>query len=269
LNENKFYIGGFVRISTSQQKSVFVACLLTVFVLGVGCETPDDNTIETIRNCVDTASRVAATNPSAAAVQAKTCDTMAQASSIATPTMAQIKFGIILLIEQKLTQIAQMANSLKSNTQAPTSGLSTALSIMVFNNSPSPAAIPSTDDVNYSTRIQASGNTLGGNAALLGNMISVATSLASVVGTVTDGPSAVAAIQACATSQASCPPAEQQSLANSIYNMEQGACASASDQASTDKSNPCFQMKAALNGATPSNPVQLLQNFYNYTNAPH
>jgi hypothetical protein len=235
---------------------------LTFFALA--CETPDDNNLESIRTCVDTASKLAVSNAAAAVSKAGECDTLASASTNQTKAMQEIRFGIILLLENKLTQIGLMAQSLKTSSGGR-DGLTTVLSIMVFNYSPGTTAVPSSTDTTYASRISSYGNAVGGAAATLGNMIVLSTTLASFA-TITDSASALAALTSCSQPASTC---DKTAVATAAYAMAQNACAAPSDQASTDPSNLCFKMKAAIGSNTPANPSALLASLAAYAATPH
>ena len=181
--------------------------------------------------------------------------------------MQEIRFGIVLLIESKLTQIAAMAQNLKQSAGSSHDGITGVVAIMVFNATGAPNPLAS--DLTYATRIQSYGSAIGGAAATLGNLISLSTALASFGTGITDANSALAALQNCATLSNGCTAQQQTAAAGSAYAMEQSACAAPSDQASTDPSNMCFKLKTAIGSATPANPAQLLTNLSNYANTAH
>lgn len=214
--------------------------------LATACENPDDNSLEKIRSCVDGASRQSISDASGAATTAGTCETMANSSSLQGKEITEIKFGIILLKEQKLSQIAAMATGLSNSTTANHDGINIAVQVMVFSSGLTP--IPD------ATNIQNLGNQLRGAAQTLGNLIQFSTTLNQITGGFGTDPNAVyTSLNSCSTSGGGSCPAQVPALAASARGLESGACASAADQASTDKNNLCFKMKAALGNPPSSN----------------
>jgi hypothetical protein len=104
------------------------AVIASLYFLGlVACETQEDNSIEEARQCLDNASVLSQTDPVDAATMATySCQPMI--ANINSTDAGLIGVGIVLVMEQKISQLSQVENAISNGNNA----MATSLSFLVF-----------------------------------------------------------------------------------------------------------------------------------------
>lgn len=229
-----------------------IASLLLITLTLMSCgETAEDNTIEKARTCTDNAASIAFTNPDLAATQAATCESMITSSGLTSLEANRIIFGALLIQQKKMSQIATMANNLKTKTSGNLDGLNTVLSVMVFNNPEINTGLTAAG------KVQRAGNKMGAGAQLLGNLIMLATQMAYCASGTVDPNNASAALQACINN----PGLLTVPLTDVINQLKSGACDSEKDKNSTDPNNMCFKLKSANSKCPGATEEEKLKNY--------
>src|ERR1700677_2357958 len=91
--------------------------LPTLLFSTLACENPQDDAIEQAMQCSDNASQLAQTNPAEAATIASTsCEPLIQ--NIQTQEAGLIGVGLVLLEEQKLSNLTSIENAVNSGNGA-------------------------------------------------------------------------------------------------------------------------------------------------------
>jgi len=227
--------------------------ILATFVMALlACESPTDNNIEQARLCTNNAAKMALSTPAAAVAPATACESFIISSNLSNNIEgAKIQFSDILMEDQILGGIAQAAGAKSGSVDS----LNSMMPLLIAN--------PAADGQRMLTVATTSGDP---SLVFVAGLINMATTLSSL-SSLTSGSNpaaALTALQNCNT--AAC----QNALASSFNSMAQGACASPSNQASTDPNNLCYKSKQITMGL-PANPTaaQLQAAIAAYAASPH
>jgi hypothetical protein len=208
------------------QRLILLGALLAFSL--TACEGTDDDSIEKARACVDNAAKVAFTNAAAASAAASTCEV--SIAGVTTKEAQRVRFGIYLIVDQKLARMAEMVDAMKKPA-AGVDGMAAALNVLVVPG----GATRATSYQNVGNGTQSNG------IKTVASLISMATNLDSCTGNAGGfaggGTGVTTAVTACAAANPTLVAAQARSL-------KDAACADPSNNTSTDPNNPCNKAKA-------------------------
>lgn len=229
-----------------------LVCSLVLF-FALACENQDDNTLEMARSCVDNAASISFTNQTQASSQAAGCDAMITNANLVTPEALKVRFGALMIEAGLMNQVATLAQA-KNNKTTGVDGLAIMLSYLNIN-----ATLAATLN---SVAIQANNPGMLYLAGII-NMAVALQSVSAISGG--NGASVVTALN-----PTTCTAACQTQVATAFTTFQSGACASPSDQASTDPANLCYKSKQITNGL-PANATaaQIEAAIYAYAQTAH
>ncbi|MDZ4677994.1 MAG: hypothetical protein SGI74_10875 [Oligoflexia bacterium] len=204
------------------QRLILCSVLLSFSL--TACETAEDGNIEAARACVDNAAKSAFTNPDAASTAASGCE--AKLGSVTTKEAQRVRFGIYLIVDKKLHRMAEMVDAMKTNSGG-LDGMNVALSVLV---------VPG-----GATRSQSYVNAGNGSAS---SGIKKVASLINMATNLNDCSTFGAGATGVQTAVAACAGTNPALVATMARDLKSSACASPSDNTSTDANNPCVKAKA-------------------------
>jgi hypothetical protein len=226
-------------------KLILAVSVLSLFFMG--CETPDDNSIQKARACVDTAGRLDAVDPANAKVMAQGCEQMV--ANMTSPESGRVGFGAVLIENDLLSKLTQMATQMQN--QGSSQQITASMSYVALTTTAANSL------VTYATRSQSSG------ALKLATFIQFASILNTSVGAITDANSAKTDLNNLATTAGTTPnDPTVVATGTAILQAQQEACAGSGSSTSM-----CQQLTSALNGAT--TPAAAIIAASAYANAGH
>jgi len=211
-------------------RAIFASLFLFSFL---ACETKDDDNIEIARQCSNNAAQIAATNATLAAqIASQSCEPLIQ--NVQTTEAGLIGVGLLLIEEQKLSNLTTVESAISQNTNA----FSTAVAFLVFSSQTRVNSL-----LTYATRSQDPGSNE------LANLISFAYVASAVSGglnsssTPTDVYNAVGLLKA--------DPVNGPVAAQAVLSAQAAACGTGS----SSNSALCTDLTTAIGGATTTNAV--------------
>lgn len=229
-------------------KKFALILIMATLALAIGCaESQEDKDLEALRACVDSATRLALTNQAAAAVtQANVCDGIYTSKNLTSKDAKQISFGILLIQQQKMSQISNMVTTMSSGGSANVNSLNGALTYLAF------------DTSSNALKAKTLGDSLGGGAQVLGGLIYMATTLQSFAGGAASFDTAgevKTAITNCITGGSQCTSAQKDAIAAAAIAYKDGACATSADLNSTDPNNNCYKARQIVGNSTDTSTI--------------